>query len=79
MLVMERCDMSLKEKGRVQVTQVFNANIHGRFPFHGVRFSQNYTTVDPKQFVFFNIETRAWTKDCARQRRPQQPRAGRQM
>ena len=30
----------------------------------------NYTTVDPKQFVFFNIETRAcdvqsWeTKDC---------------
>ena len=39
----------------------------------------NYTTVDPKQFVFFNIETRAWAKDCARQRRPQQPRAGRQM
>ena len=31
---------------------------------------KNYTTVDPKQFVFFNIETRAcdvqsWeTKDC---------------
>ena len=44
-----------------------------------LRAFRNYTTVDPKQFVFFNIETRAWTKDCARQRRPQQPRAGRQM